>query len=268
MRYQVAQEKVYRVEGNEAVHLPDAGYDLSSLAAGGNAGKDGARVALDSLTPGMPIAKPGKVICLGLNYADHAKEAGRDVPDYPVFFMRGATSLMGASAPMVRPAVSDHLDYEAEIMLIIGRGGRNIPETAALDHVFGYTLFNDGSVRDYQKKSIQWTAGKNFDSTGPVGPIVVTPDELPAGCAGLNIQCRVNGEVVQNSSTNDMLFSVARTIATISEFATLEPGDMVATGTPPGVGMARTPPLWLKPGDVCEVEVERIGILRSDVVAQ
>ena len=142
----------------------------------------------------MPIAAPGTIICLGLNYVEHIREGGYDIPDYPALFMRGRSSLMAAGAPMVRPACSDQLDYEAELMLIIGRGGRHIPEDRALEHVFGYTAFNDGSVRNYQRKTHQWTPGKNFDSTGAIGPCVVTPDELPEGASGLRIESRVGEE--------------------------------------------------------------------------
>ncbi len=169
---------------------------------------------------------------------------------------------------MVRPSCSKKLDYEVELMLIVGKGGRHIKEEDALDHVFGYTLFNDGSVRDYQRKTHQWTPGKNFDATGAIGPDVVTPDELPEGAVGLKIESRVGDEILQSATTSDMLWSVARTIATISEYSTLEAGDMIAMGTPPGVGHAKTPPRWLRPGETVEVEVEGIGICASPIVAE
>ncbi len=225
-------------------------------------------VPVASVTPALPIARPGKIICLGLNYVDHIKEGGYDVPTYPALFMRSATSMIPAGAPMVRPSCSEQLDYEAEMMVIIGRGGKHIPEASALSHIFGYTLFNDGSVREYQRKTHQWTPGKNFDATGPVGPVVVTPDELPEGGTGLKIESRVGDEILQSANTSEMLWSVARTISTISEFSTLQPGDLIATGTPPGVGHAKTPQRWLRPGETVEVEVEGIGVLRNPIVAE
>ncbi len=178
---------------------------------------DAPRVDLASITPALPVAKPGTIICLGLNYIDHIKEGGYDIPDYPALFMRGKNSIMAAGAPLVRPTCSDHLDYEAELMIVIGKGGRHITEARALDHVFGYTVFNDGSVRDYQRKTHQWTPGKNFDNTGAIGPFVVTPDEVPAGASGLKIESRVGDEILQSSNTGNMIWSVAQTIATISQ---------------------------------------------------
>jgi 2-keto-4-pentenoate hydratase/2-oxohepta-3-ene-1,7-dioic acid hydratase in catechol pathway len=160
---------------------------------------------------------------------------------------------------MVKPSCSEQLDYEAEMMVVISKGGRHIKEAEALDHVFGYTTFNDGSVRDYQKKTHQWTPGKNFDATGPIGPVVVTPDELPEGGEELKIECRVGDEILQSSTTSDMIWSVKQTIAAVSEYSTLEPGDLIAMGTPPGVGMARKPPRYLRPGEIVEVEIENIG---------
>lgn len=216
----------------------------------------------------MPIPDPGKVVCLGLNYAKHAKEGGHEVPDYPSMFLRCTTSLIDPGAPMVVPRCSERLDYEAELMVVIGKRCRHLTESRALDAVFGYTLFNDGSVRDYQKRTAQWTAGKNFDGTGPVGPWIVTADELPPGADGLRIRSLVNGRVMQDANTSTMLFNVARTIAILSEIMTLEPGDMIATGTPEGVGHARKPPVWLRPGDEVTVEVERIGSLTCPVVAE
>jgi 2-keto-4-pentenoate hydratase/2-oxohepta-3-ene-1,7-dioic acid hydratase in catechol pathway len=204
-------------------------------------------------------------MCLGLNYAEHAREGGFAVPDYPALFLRVASSLIGDGAEILRPGVSESLDYEAELAIVIGRRGRHIKAADALAHVAGYTIFNDVSVRDYQRRSAQWTAGKNFDATGPLGPLVVTPDELPLGAAGLHIECRLNGNVMQSSTTSDMIFDVPRTIEILSEIMTLEPGDVIATGTPPGVGHARKPPVWMRDGDVVEIEIEKIGILRNTV---
>ena len=226
----------------------------------------GAAVPVAEITPALPVGRPSSIICLGLNYIEHIREGGYDIPDYPALFMRGPKSVMAAGAPMVRPSCSERLDYEAELMVIIGRGGRHIAERDALDHVFGYTVFNDGSVRDYQRKTHQWTPGKNFDDTGAIGPVVVTPDELPAGASGLRIESRVGDEILQSSNTANMIWPVARAIAIISEYTTLQPGDLIAMGTPPGVGHARTPPRWLKPGETVEIEIEGIGICASPVV--
>jgi len=238
---------------------------LADIAAKLKAYK-GASHATASLVPRFPLARPGNGYCLGLNYAEHAKEGGHEVPTYPALFLRTRESLIAAGENIVRPTQSERLDYEAELMIVIGKGGRRISEKDALDHVFGYTLFNDVSVRDYQRKSTQWTPGKNFDRTGPIGPLVVTADELPKGCAGLKIMTRLNGQTLQNDNTHNMIFPVATAIAAISEFATLKPGDLIATGTPQGVGHARKPPLWMKAGDTVEIEVEQIGILRNKVV--
>jgi acylpyruvate hydrolase len=216
----------------------------------------------------LPIPNPGKIICLGLNYADHAAEGGHEIPKYPALFMRGRTSLVAAGKPLVRPACSERFDFEAELMLVVGRGGRHIPEDKALDAIFGYTLFNDGSVRDYQRKTTQWTPGKNFDGTGAIGPWIVTADELPPGAAGLNIRCTLNGQVMQSSNTDKMIFNAKRTVAILSEVMTLEPGDLIALGTPSGVGNARTPPVYLKPGDSVVVEVDRVGRLENPVIAE
>jgi acylpyruvate hydrolase len=213
-----------------------------------------------------PLNMPPKIVCVGLNYAEHSRETGNQVPSYPTIFVRFATSLIGHEQPMIRPTVSEQLDFEGELVAIIGKGGRHITKAAALDHVLGYSLFNDGSIRDYQRKTPQWTIGKNFDGTGSFGPWIVTADQLPPGCSGLNLQTRLNGTVVQKASTNDLIFDVATLISTLSESFTLSRGDVIVTGTPSGVGAARKPPLWMKPGDVCEVEVDRVGILRNTIV--
>ena len=220
---------------------------------------------LSNITFKIPIEKPGKIVCLGLNYADHAKEGGNARPEYPSFFMRGSSSLTAHLSPIVRPKVSDKLDYEAELAFIVGKQARHLTLENALDYVAGYSIFNDGSIRDYQRKTTQWTIGKNFDQTGAFGPYLVTPDELPSGCHGLNIQSRLNGQVMQNANTKDFLWGVAETIVLITECMTLEPGDVVITGTPAGVGYARTPPVFMKPGDICEIEIESIGILQNTI---
>lgn len=214
------------------------------------------------------IDQPGKIVCLGLNYADHAKEGGNARPEYPSFFMRGPSSLTAHLAPIIRPSVSDKLDYEAELAFIVGKKARNLTKENALDCVAGYSIFNDGSLRDYQRKTSQWTIGKNFDQTGAFGPWLVTPDELPSGAHGLQIQSRLNGNLMQNANTKDFLWGIAETIQLITECMTLEPGDVVITGTPAGVGYARTPPVFMKPGDVCEIEIEGIGILQNSIKDQ
>lgn len=219
-----------------------------------------------SITYIPPIANPAKIICVGLNYADHTRESPYEQPDYPTLFPRFATSLIGHGQPLVRPLVSDSLDFEGEMVAVIGRGGRHISRARALEHVAGYSIFNDGSVREYQFKSPQWTVGKNFDGTGAFGPVFVTSDELPAGGRGLRLETRLNGVVVQSATTDDMLFDVAEVIAVVSEAITLAPGDVIVTGTPAGIGWARTPRLLMRHGDICEVEIEGIGLLRNPVI--
>jgi acylpyruvate hydrolase len=215
-----------------------------------------------------PLPAPAKIICLGLNYADHAAESGFKAPDYPSIFSRFGSSLIGHGAPLVRPRVSTRFDYEGELVAVIGRRGRHISKGAALDHICGYSIFNDASVRDYQMKTSQWTIGKNFDGTGPFGPAFVTADELPAGAAGLKLETRLNGEVMQSASTAQMIFDVKTTVVLLSEALTLEAGDILVMGTPSGVGFARSPPVFMKPGDTCEIEIEGIGTLRNSVVAE
>lgn len=265
------------VEGDTVIEVGSGGGNLSDVIAGGPAAlaavKDAAakapasaRQPLASVKPALPIARPGKFLCIGLNYAAHAAEGGHATPTYPALFPRFHSSLVAAGEPVVRPKESIQLDYECELTIVIGKGGRHIPEDKALDHVFGYTLFNDVSVRDFQRKGAQWTPGKNFDGTGPLGPIVVTSDELPPGASGLRICTRVNGETMQDSNTSDMIFSTAKIVAIVSEFMTLEPGDLIATGTPSGVAHARKPPAWMKAGDTVEVEVEKIGVLSNPIV--
>jgi 2-keto-4-pentenoate hydratase/2-oxohepta-3-ene-1,7-dioic acid hydratase in catechol pathway len=262
------------VEGNSVIEVGAGSGNLYDVIAGGPsalaavkaAAAKGAKQPLAGVKAALPIAQPRKFICIGLNYAAHAAEGGHAAPTYPSIFLRVPSSLVAAGEPVIRPKVSNQLDYECELTIVIGKGGRNISEAKALDHVFGYTLFNDVSVRDYQRKTSQWTPGKNFDGTGPLGPVVVTADELPPGASGLRIQTRVNGETMQDSNTSDMIFSTARTIAILSEFMTLEPGDLIATGTPSGVAHARKPPAWMKAGDKVAVEVEKIGVLENPVV--
>jgi 2-keto-4-pentenoate hydratase/2-oxohepta-3-ene-1,7-dioic acid hydratase in catechol pathway len=211
------------------------------------------------------VPRPSKIVCMGLNYADHAAEGGNARPEYPSFFMRGPSSLVAHDEPIIRPKASPHLDYEAELAVVVGQPARHLTAANALSCVAGYACFNDGSIRDYQRKTSQWTIGKNFDQTGGFGPHLVTPDELPAGCAGLRIQSRLNGKVMQDANTAVFLWNVIESLVIISECMSLEPGDVIITGTPAGVGYARKPPVWMQPGDVCEIEIEGIGVLRNPI---
>jgi len=212
------------------------------------------------------VPRPGKIICAGLNYRDHAAESGFALPTYPALFARFSSSLVGHGQPIVRPRSSEQLDFEGEIAAIIGRSGRHVARSAALGLVAGYSLFNDASIRDFQMKSSQWTVGKNFDGTGAFGPDFVSADELPPGLLGVKLTTRLNGDVVQRTLADDMIFGIAELIAIISESIRLEPGDVLVTGTPAGVGMARKPPLWMRPGDVVTVEADGIGLLSNPVI--
>ena len=236
---------------------------LELLAAQAGAEPD---VALSDVAflPAVPGER--KVLCVGLNYRAHvAESAGREVPENPRIFARLADTVIGHGAPMWRPRNSEQFDYEGELAVVIGRAGRHIPAARALEHVAGYTCFNDGSVRDFQKHSV--TAGKNFPRTGPLGPWLVTADEIPDPAA-LTLTTRVNGQTMQSAGTEDMILTVQELIAYVSAFTPLAPGDVIATGTPEGVAHARRPPPWLKPGDVVEVEIGGIGTLRNPVVAE
>lgn len=256
------------------VVFDDALADLDAQIAAGTLANAGARAAAgeaideSALTFLPPVARPSKIVCLGLNYRDHAEEAGLGIPEFPVLFARFPSSLVGHRAPIILPKVSDQLDWEAELVVVLARGGKNIAHTAALDHVAGYSVFNDASIRDYQMKTPQWTAGKNFDDTGAFGPWLVTPDELPAGAAGLKIECRVDGAVMQSSNTGNLIFDVAKTIELLSTFMTLQAGDVLVMGTPGGVGIARNPQVWMKAGQTCEVEIEGVGLLVNPIVAE
>lgn len=260
------------VDLNEAV--PSISHDLLTALNSGADVATAAKAALASSTPRIalqavklaaPVPRPGKIICLGLNYYDHAKEGGRDKPEYPWFFYRGASSLIADGEVGLRPRVSERLDFEAELAVIIGKRAKHLSEADALSCVFGYSCFNDISVRDYQKKTPQWTIGKNFDNSGPFGPVLVTADELAPGATGLKIQSRLNGKVMQDANTTDMIWGVAETIKLLTECMTLEPGDLIIMGTPAGVGQARTPPVWMKDGDTVEIEIERIGTLTTPI---
>ncbi|WP_413765322.1 fumarylacetoacetate hydrolase family protein [Variovorax sp. Varisp41] len=224
-----------------------------------------ARIPLGSARLLPVVPRPGKIICLGLNYADHAAEGGNQRPDYPSFFLRGASSLVAHGAAIRQPRVSSQLDFEAELAVVIGKTSRHLSEADALEAVAGYACFNDATLRDYQRKTAQWTIGKNFDATGALGPWLVPASDLPPGAAGLKIESRLNGTVMQSSNTARMLFPVAETLCLLTEALTLEPGDVIVMGTPAGVGYARKPPVWMKAGDTIEIEIEGIGVLSNPV---
>lgn len=263
--------------GEELVDLTALGFPatLDGLIRLGDAGMDAAKRAsrdAKSLRPiaGIrylpPIANPSKAFAIGLNYVDHATESNFDAPKHPVIFQRFSSSWVAHGESLIRPRVSVQFDYEAEVVAVIGKAGRYIPKDKALEHVVGYSIFNDGSIRDYQFRSNQWLWGKNFDNSGGFGPEFVTAEELPPGADGLQVVCRLNGQVMQSANTRDMIFDVATLVAACSDGMTLQPGDIIITGTPSGVGLARKPPVWMKAGDTVEVEVESIGVLRNTIV--
>lgn len=223
-------------------------------------------VDLESITFRPPLAcATSKIICVGLNYTEHTRESGYAPPTYPTLFTRYPSSLVGHRESLIRPLVSEQFDYEGELVAVIGARGRHISRSKALDYVAGYSVFNDGSIRDFQHRTPQWTMGKNFDRTGSFGPYFVTPDEVPPGGKDLKLQTRLNGRVVQSASTSEMVFSVIDLISIASEAMTLQPGDIIVAGTPSGVGAGRKPPLWMKAGDRCEVEIEGVGLLMNPV---
>lgn len=235
-------------------------------AAGATLAEKGKAIDLASVKI-LPPLVPGRIICVGLNYADHAAESNMQIPEVPTLFSRFASSVVGHGDAIRLPKVSTALDYEGELAVIIGKSGRYIAKAQALDHVAGYSIFNDASIRDYQLRTPQWTIGKNFDGTGPFGPVLVTPDALPEGASGLKIETRLGGEVMQRSSTDQLIFDVPTLIAAITEAMALMPGDVIITGTPAGVGGARKPQRFMKAGEICEVEIEGIGILRNPIAA-
>jgi 2-keto-4-pentenoate hydratase/2-oxohepta-3-ene-1,7-dioic acid hydratase in catechol pathway len=210
------------------------------------------------------IPNPDKILCVGLNYQDHVVETGRDNTEQPAIFVRLPESQVGHRQPIARPRESTHLDYEAEIAVIIGKEGRRISQQRAWDHIAGYSCYNDGSVRDWQRHTVQWTAGKNFPRTGAFGPWMVTADEIPPGTK-MTLSCRLNGKEMQRATTEQMIFKIPKIIEYVSTWATLAPGDVLVTGTPGGVGARRTPPVWMKPGDTVEVEIDKVGILINNI---
>ena len=262
------------IEGDEAVDvgqvLRDRFADLKAvlaadaLAAVREAAGQAPRLPLSAITWLPVIPNPDKILCIGLNYEMHRQETGRTEVENPTVFGRFANSQIGHGADMIRPRVSTDLDYEGELALIIGKAGRYITREASLDHVAGYAIYNEGSVRDFQRHTHQFTPGKNFPGTGAFGPWMMTPDEL-GDLPELRLQTRVNGEVVQDAKLGQMIFGIPQQIEYCSSFTRLEPGDVIVTGTPGGVGSKRKPPLWLKPGDTVEVEIDRLGVLRNGV---
>jgi len=263
------------IEGNDVVDVGaalrgrfadlKAAIAADALKEAAGAAAKAARHPLASITWLPVIPNPDKILCIGLNYETHRKETGRDEVANPTVFGRFANSQTGHLANIVRPKVSTDLDYEGELAVVIGKPGRYISRKDSWGHIAGYACYNEGSVRDYQRHTHQFTPGKNFPDTGAFGPWMVTPDE--AGELGpLRLQTRLNGEVVQDALISQMIFDIPRQIEYCSAFTRLEPGDVIVTGTPGGVGSRRTPPLWMKPGDVVEVEIDRIGLLRNTVV--
>lgn len=238
----------------------DSGFlDRAKSARGDVIGRNEVRIC-------APVPRPGKIICIGLNYRDHAAESGMPIPNSPVIFSKFSTCAIASEQPIVIPPGSGETDYEAELAFVIGRRAKNVRREDALDHVFGYTNFNDVSARDFQFADAQWQRGKSCDTFAPMGPYVATTDEIP-GPQNLTIKLRLNGETMQDSNTNQMVFGVAELVEFLSLYTTLEPGDVVATGTPPGVGFARKPPVYLNDGDVVEVEIELLGVLSNAVAA-
>jgi acylpyruvate hydrolase len=227
-------------------------------------GRDGTEYGPADFGPAVPA--PERILCFGVNYSDHAIESRGEVPTWPEVFVRGHGSVLGPYADLVRPALTGGFDYEGELGVVIGAGGRYIPAAKALDAVAGFVVLNDASARDWQRANTQWTPGKNFDGSMPIGPEVVTTDEADVSDALLTTT--LNGEVMQSARTSQMIVDIASGIEYLSSFTTLRPGDVIATGTPGGVGFARTPPVWLTPGDVIEVSVEGVGSIRNRVVAE
>jgi 2-keto-4-pentenoate hydratase/2-oxohepta-3-ene-1,7-dioic acid hydratase in catechol pathway len=242
--------------------------DLSALKDAAKRAGAAARRPLAGLKYGLPVATPGKVICLGLNYLEHVKEGSQrdNIPKFPTIFMRCNSSLVPHGAAIVRPKVSETLDYEAELIFVVGKRAKHLTMDNAYSCIAGFSCGNEGSVREFQRKTTQWDMGKNFDRTGGFGPWMVTADELPPGAKGLKIQTRLNGQVMQSDNTDNMMFPIAEMLVYVTQGLVLEPGDIVFTGTPSGVGHARKPtPVWMKQGDTCEIDIERVGVLVNPI---
>ena len=224
-------------------------------------------VPLSSVKLHAPIPRPGKFICIGLNYSDHAAETGQAIPKFPVVFAKYSNTVIAQGESIILPKATNQVDYEAELGFVIGKRAHHVLEAEAMDYVVGYTIINDVSARDYQNRTSQWTIGKTFDTFGPMGPALVTRDEVP-NPHELSIKLTIDGEVLQNSNTKNLIFNVPQLIASLSEVMTLEPGDVVSTGTPPGVGMARKPQRWLKPGETVAITIAHLGTLTNPTVAE
>lgn len=264
------------VVDSKVVGLAIAGFpDMIAIAGAGEVGlknirdfsATGASFDLASVKLLAPIPRPSKLICIGLNYRDHAIESNMEIPKVPTVFNKFASSVIGPGDPVILPKRSEKPDYEAEFAVVIGKGGRYIPEQNWKEHVFGYTIVNDVSARDYQMATTQWLMGKTFDTFAPMGPWIVTADEIRDPHA-LDIRMTINGEVLQNSNTKELIFNIPALIAYISSVCTLDPGDIISTGTPAGVGLGFKPPRWLKPGDECVITVQGIGELRNPIVSE
>jgi len=257
-----------KLSGDLREVLAQNGGDLKPLADLAKRAPASARLPLKGLKYALPVRTPGKVVCLGLNYLEHVKEGpNRDnIPKFPTIFMRCNSSLVAHESPIIRPKVTETLDYEAELILIVGKHAKHLTMDNATSCVAGYSVGNEGSIREFQRKTTQWDMGKNFDATGGFGPWMVTADELPDAAKGLKIETRLNGTVMQSDNTDNMMFPVKEMLVYITQGMTLEPGDIIYTGTPSGVGHARKPnPVWMRNGDVCEVEIQGIGILRNPI---
>jgi 2-keto-4-pentenoate hydratase/2-oxohepta-3-ene-1,7-dioic acid hydratase in catechol pathway len=246
-----------------------AGPDVLDHVRRAGTRPDAVRVPVGQARLAAPVPDPQKIICLGLNYRDHAAETGAALPREPILFSKYASAIIGSGEAIVLPAVSSEVDFEAELVVVVGKRGRHLTLDNALAHVAGYTVGHDVSARDWQlkKDGKQWMVGKTFDTFAPMGPELVTPDEV-ADPHSLGIRLRLNGQIMQDSNTKQLIFGVGPTLVHLSKVFTLEPGDVIFTGTPPGVGMARKPPVWLKPGDVVEVEIDGLEVLRNPVVAE
>ena len=260
------------VDANLPANLADVlaktNGDFSPLADLAKRAPASARLPLAGLKYALPVARPGKIICLGLNYLEHVKEGSQrdNIPKFPTIFFRGLTSMVPHESPIIRPRVSETLDYEAELMLVVGKRAKHLSMDNAYGCIAGYSCGNEGSVREFQRKTTQWAMGKNFDRTGGFGPWLVSADALPPGGKGLKIQSRLNGTVMQSDNTDNMMFPVAEMLVYITQGITLEPGDVIFTGTPSGVGHARKPnPVWMKHGDTCEIDIEGVGVLRNPI---
>jgi len=256
------------IAGDLGDYLRATNGDMTQLKAAVAKATPAARIPLAGLKFALPVANPGKIVCLGLNYLDHVKEGPQkdNIPKFQSIFFRMLTSLTPHGTPLMRPKKSIQFDYEGEMIVIIGKRAKHLTLDNATDCVAGYSVANEGSVREYQRHTTQWGMGKNFDKTGSIGPWMVTADELPKGGKGLKIETRLNGKVMQSSNTDLLMFPVAESLVYLTEGMTLEPGDVLFTGTPSGVGHARKPePVWMKAGDTAEVEVEKIGVLRNTI---